>query len=116
MNSNVAARADNLANLENKIIELWRRVLKTELIGLDDNFFDLGGHSLSLAAFHSDLKRVLHRDIPITDLFEFTTVRMLAERLAGDTSERLQLSQTMERARNQRAAFGKFRGGKKPNR
>ncbi len=52
-------------------------------MGLDDNFFDLGGHSLRLLEVQERLARELDREIPLVDLFQFPTVGALARHLAG---------------------------------
>jgi amino acid adenylation domain-containing protein len=46
--------------LERAIVEVWREVLAVERVGADDNFFDLGGHSLLLARVGALLRRRLH--------------------------------------------------------
>ncbi|HEX4915159.1 MAG TPA: SDR family NAD(P)-dependent oxidoreductase, partial [Vicinamibacterales bacterium] len=78
----VAPRGD----LEERIAKIWRDVLELERIGVDDNFFDLGGHSLLLIRVHAKITEVLGRDVPIVDLFEFPTVASLARHLGGDTA------------------------------
>ncbi len=70
-------------------MELWRGVLRVERVGLDDNFFDIGGDSLLLVAVHSNLQKMLNIEIPVTDLFEFTTVRTLGKHLREDTQRSL---------------------------
>jgi acyl-coenzyme A synthetase/AMP-(fatty) acid ligase/acyl carrier protein len=69
------------SELEQKIADVWKRLLRVERVGLDDNFFDLGGDSLLLIAVQSNLQKELQLEIPIMDLFEFTTIRLLAARL-----------------------------------
>ncbi len=51
-------------------------------VGLNDNFFDLGAHSLTVAEVHAKLQEVLAREIALVDLFQFTTVSTLAGHLA----------------------------------
>jgi amino acid adenylation domain-containing protein len=94
--------------LEEAIAELWRRVLRVSDTGLDDNFFDLGGDSLLLVAVHSNLQKLLNRQIPITDLFEFTTIRKLASRLDGVANANPG-AQGQEAARKQREIFERLR-------
>jgi amino acid adenylation domain-containing protein len=60
---------------------VWCEVLKSEHIGLDENFFDVGGDSLLLMSVHSRLQNQLGLKIPIMELFEFTTIRQLAGRV-----------------------------------
>ncbi len=78
---NGAAAEPSFNELEQSLVDLWRRVLRVERVGLDDNFFDLGGDSLLLVSVHSSLQKMRTAEIPVTDLFEFTTVRTLAKHL-----------------------------------
>ncbi|MFD4496354.1 amino acid adenylation domain-containing protein [Streptomyces sp. NPDC058486] len=64
------------------VAAIWRDVLGTEHIGADDNFFDLGGHSLLLMRVQARLAEALDRDVPVLDLFQYPTVRALARHLA----------------------------------
>ena len=67
--------------------ELWREVLGVDQVSRDDNFFDLGGHSLLLIQLHGKLQKLVRDDIRIVDLFRFPTVAELAEHVAGDSRE-----------------------------
>src|SRR5260221_3255677 len=70
------------SRLENDIAVVWKRVLHIDRAGLDENFFDLGGDSLLLVAVHSQLQKMLPIEIQVTHLFEFTTIRSLAQHFA----------------------------------
>jgi amino acid adenylation domain-containing protein len=96
-------------HLEQTIGALWRRILRLERIGLDDNFFDIGGDSLLLVAVHSNLQKGLQREITVTDLFEFTTVRTLAKHLSEKTSTAPSFCQVQQQAQKQREAFARAR-------
>ncbi|MEO5590706.1 MAG: AMP-binding protein, partial [Gemmatimonadaceae bacterium] len=72
------------AGLEQTIAEIWMDVLKVPKVGTGDNFFDLGGHSLLAVQVHGRLKNVVRRDVSITDLFRFPTIRALAGYLSTD--------------------------------
>jgi len=98
------------SQLERTLAELWQRVLRVPNVGLDDNFFDLGGDSLRLVAVHSNLQKILQTEIPLTDLFEFATVRKLANHLGHTDSKAAPLSGVQDRAHRQREAFTRFRG------
>jgi acyl carrier protein len=63
--------------LEKRIVELWKEALDTSNIGIDQNFFDLGAHSLMVAEVHGRLQEMLGREIPITAMFQYPTVRTL---------------------------------------
>jgi amino acid adenylation domain-containing protein len=70
-------------DLERQVAGLWRELLAVEGVGLDDNFFDLGGHSLLVARVQHRLQEALGRPIPIVELFRHPTVRSLSRYLAA---------------------------------
>lgn len=65
--------------LENTIASVWREVLGIKDIGLDDNFFEKGGHSLSLIQVNLKLKKILKIDFSVNLQFQLPTIRLLAE-------------------------------------
>ncbi|MCL7460191.1 amino acid adenylation domain-containing protein [Micromonospora sp. MSM11] len=67
--------------LQAQVTEVWLDVLGVGAVGLDDNFFDVGGNSLSLVQVHIRLQELIGRQFPLVDLYEHTTVRKLAEHL-----------------------------------
>ncbi|MFL5804695.1 MAG: amino acid adenylation domain-containing protein [Roseiflexaceae bacterium] len=75
--------------VEQSIAALWREVLQTEQIGLYDNFFDLGGHSLLLAQVHSKIRRMFDSDLSLVDMFKYSTVHLLARRISQAPAEQL---------------------------
>jgi amino acid adenylation domain-containing protein len=70
--------------LETALAAIWAEVLGVERVGVKENFFDLGGHSLLLMQVQARLGETLDRKIPIVDLFRFPTVAALAEHLGGE--------------------------------
>lgn len=73
--------------LERAVAGAWKRVLELDLVGADDNFFDLGGNSVLLLRLQNELIRDLSRDIQIAELFAHPTVASLATFLgSGDTA------------------------------
>jgi non-ribosomal peptide synthetase component F len=98
------------SELERTLAQLWQGILKVQNVGLDDNFFDLGGDSLLLVAVHSNLQKLLQTEIPVTDLFEFPTIRKLARHLGHAESQAAVVSDSKQRAQSQREAFTRFRG------
>ncbi|RSN11691.1 non-ribosomal peptide synthetase [Nonomuraea sp. WAC 01424] len=65
------------------VAQVWRAVLGMPRLGPDDNFFEIGGHSLAMAAVQARLKAATGREIPITELFRHPTIRTLAAHLDG---------------------------------
>ncbi|GAK55072.1 peptide synthetase [Candidatus Vecturithrix granuli] len=63
---------------ERILAEIWTEVLEIEHISIDDNFFEIGGHSLSGMRILSRLQAILHISLPLHTLFESPTVESLA--------------------------------------
>ncbi|HLM66651.1 MAG TPA: non-ribosomal peptide synthetase, partial [Longimicrobium sp.] len=60
---------------ETTIAGLWREVLGTDRVGAEDNFFDLGGNSLSLIRLAQRLAETMGSTATAVDLFRYPTVR-----------------------------------------
>jgi acyl carrier protein len=69
------------------IAQIWQEVLRVDGIGVDDNFFDLGGHSLLVIQLHSRLSRKLDRALTVLDLFVYPTIHALASHLADGRAD-----------------------------
>ncbi|HEU0299558.1 MAG TPA: non-ribosomal peptide synthetase, partial [Longimicrobium sp.] len=78
-----SAPAVPLSRRERALAEVWRQVLGTEVVGPDDNFFDLGGNSLLLIRLAARLQEEMEVTVTAVELFRFPTVRTLAAHLAG---------------------------------
>src|SRR5206468_11172136 len=59
--------------------DAWQSALGIEGIGIDDNFFDLGGDSMLAVRVAEALGRGLRITIPATAMYEGTTIRLLAD-------------------------------------
>ncbi|MGW6913075.1 non-ribosomal peptide synthetase [Kitasatospora sp. NPDC054939] len=68
--------------LERLVARVWQEVFRIEAVGADQNFFDLGGHSLLMVELHHRLRAATGREIELLDLFQHTTVRAQAELLS----------------------------------
>jgi amino acid adenylation domain-containing protein len=64
--------------VEEMLIQIWEEMLHRERIGVDDNLFDLGGHSLLLPQLLSRIEQTLQLELPLRILFEAPTVAQLA--------------------------------------
>ncbi|MBI2786664.1 MAG: AMP-binding protein, partial [Legionella longbeachae] len=63
--------------LEKKLAEIWSEELGVQLIGIHDDFFDLGGHSLSAARIVSKINHELERTISLNDFYKATNIAQL---------------------------------------
>jgi acyl carrier protein len=64
--------------MERRVAQLWCAVLGLERVGLQDNFFEVGGHSLRLVQVQGRLREELGREVAVVDLFRYPTVGLLA--------------------------------------
>ena len=96
----VAARGDRAPYtapgdpVEQAVAAAWARALGTERVGLDDNFFDLGGTSLGLIRLQGLLREALGREVPVATLFRFPTLRAQAAHLREPAADRDALRRT----------------------
>jgi thioesterase domain-containing protein len=77
----IAARDE----IESALTRIWCDALGVADIGVDDDFFDLGGHSLIALRVFADVKRQFGANLGLAALFETPTVAGLASILRGDT-------------------------------
>ncbi|MDZ8084257.1 MAG: amino acid adenylation domain-containing protein [Nostoc sp. DedQUE12b] len=81
--------------VEHLIVDTWQKILKVEKVGIQDNFFDLGGHSLNVLQVHSKLRELLKVDLAITDLFKYPTISSLSNYFSQkDDSDEVFASET----------------------
>lgn len=90
--------AGGASEIERKIAQACQQALGVHDVGLHENFFDLGAHSLTIAEIQTRLQAELGREIAIVDLYQFSTVRSLAGHLAG-AAPKNQLSDRAQRRR-----------------
>jgi amino acid adenylation domain-containing protein len=92
------------SDLEQIIASIWQKVLGVQQVGANDNFFDLGGTSLTGIQVISELKKVLNIDIPTVSIFEAPTVNLLAKLLSPEKDSR-SFDHTRERANKKKEAL-----------
>jgi len=82
---------------EKILTETWKRVLKLEKIGIDDNFFDLGGNSMDVISLNDELKKTFQKNIPVTAIFNYLTIRTFARYLDQQTTPAAVIEKKMDR-------------------
>lgn len=71
-------------DLEKIIAITWQEILNIETVGVNDNFFDLGGNSVNIIHLSMELKKKLARDIPMAKMFQYPTIASFAAYLQMD--------------------------------
>jgi amino acid adenylation domain-containing protein/non-ribosomal peptide synthase protein (TIGR01720 family) len=72
---------------EATLTEIWKHLLKIEQIGVNDNFFEIGGHSLLAMRMISAIKKQTDVEINIKDIFNLTTIERLSEFILEQSKE-----------------------------
>ena len=74
------------SELEHALATIWQEVLGIDRVGLHDNFFDLGGHSLLLVQVRTRLCERLRQEVSVLDLFKYSTINLLAKHLGAQAA------------------------------
>ena len=93
--ANVTVRPKN--DLEEKLLEIWKKVLHTDSINPLQNLFELGGHSIHILQIQNEIKQKLNFELNVVDIFRYPTVRSLADFLVSGKNY---LSHQLKLARN----------------
>ncbi len=95
---------ESASEMERVVAKAWQQALGIPAVGLTDNFFDLGAHSLTVAEAHAKLQEALGREISLLDLFQFTTVSALAAHLDAQSATQFSGTQAAATQLSERAA------------
>jgi amino acid adenylation domain-containing protein len=94
------------SEMERRIAAIWRELLHLDKVGIHDNFFDSGGHSLLAVRVYHRLKRELAREFPLVVLFEHPTIGALARYLEAGETEHATRQWAQDRGARRREAAG----------
>ena len=75
------AEAAPRSAMERTLAGVWQEVLQLGEVGLDDNFFEIGGHSMLVARMQERLSVELEREMTVVELFQFPTIAALSAHL-----------------------------------
>lgn len=90
------------------IASVWKECLGIAEVGIHDNFFDIGGHSLLISKVLDKLKNIVEIKLTAVDLFRYPTIASLAKYI-DNGSEQISFDSVKERALKQRQAFSRAR-------
>jgi acyl carrier protein len=85
-------------------------LLRVDIVGIDDNFFDLGGHSLLLVQLQSRLAALFQKELPLVEIFRYPSIRLLARYFTEEAEDDLPIfSQIENRMRDHKESLAKFK-------
>jgi amino acid adenylation domain-containing protein len=91
---------------EKALAKIWCDVLHLKQVGLNDNFFDIGGHSVLLLQVHARIGTVTTMKVSVAELFQYPTISALAQHLSKPAASAAgRLSKVRDRARRQAEAW-----------
>lgn len=90
--------------IEATITLVWQEALGIERIGVNDNFFDAGGHSLLMVQVHNKLSDLFDKKISIVEMFAKPTISALAEYFSETNGHKPTFEKVMHRAARRRQA------------
>jgi len=82
--------------VERTMTEIWKNVLKKDIIGTNDNFFEIGGDSLLVVLLHEEIDQHYPGKVEIGDIFGYTTVSKLSNYII----EKVRINNTLNNALN----------------
>ncbi|MDB4951628.1 MAG: Malonyl CoA-acyl carrier protein transacylase [Gemmatimonadetes bacterium] len=107
-----AHRLEPETEMESRVAALWSELLELPAVGVEESFFDLGGHSLLMARMQTRLARDLGSGLSLVELFQYPTVRAIAARLQGaDAPAGAELG--VERGTERQAGLARLGGRKR---
>jgi amino acid adenylation domain-containing protein len=74
---------------ETQLTKIWEKLLNMSPIGVHDNFFNLGGHSLLMISLLGEIEKIFAKRLELTTLFQAPTIAKLAQHLQGEFIQNL---------------------------
>ncbi|NUF07908.1 hypothetical protein G8D97_23400, partial [Bacillus sp. SPB7] len=65
-------------SIELKLVEIWKEVLSLKQVGIRDNFFDIGGHSLKATSLAAKIYKILNLRVSVRQIFNHPTIEQLS--------------------------------------
>lgn len=104
-----AAMNDTGAPVESRLLALWRHLFGSASLQADDNFFEIGGHSLLALQMASRIRNLFQVNLGLHNVFEAPTVALLARRIESAMSEKAQ-AQAQSQSRSRKEVMARLDG------
>jgi amino acid adenylation domain-containing protein/non-ribosomal peptide synthase protein (TIGR01720 family) len=70
--------------IEQSIAQVWQKVLGLEKVGIYNNFFEVGGHSLLMVNVYNELQSIFGQSLSMVDMFQYPNIHSLAQHLSQE--------------------------------
>ncbi|MDP8909370.1 MAG: amino acid adenylation domain-containing protein [Chloroflexota bacterium] len=97
------------SEIERVVADVWEELFEVDHVGVEDNFFDLGGHSILLLQAHARLRERLGKELSVVALLQYPTIRSLARYIGNGETSSAALGAVADRAKLQRLALARQR-------
>ncbi len=78
--------------LEEQLVRIWQSVLNHHQIGIQDNFFEVGGHSLRATTLMAKIHQELNHKLALRDIFQYPTIEQLVQVMGEDRTQQTYVS------------------------
>jgi len=95
--------------IERRLAEIWQEVLNLKQVGVNDTFFDLGGHSILLVQAHHRICQAFDTDLTVAQMFQYPTIASIARYLSRSKESQVSLGGIQERILKQQRMLDRRR-------
>ncbi|WP_254207985.1 non-ribosomal peptide synthase/polyketide synthase, partial [Paenibacillus sp. AK121] len=78
--------------LEEQLVRIWQSVLNHQRVGIQDNFFEVGGHSLRATTLMAKIHQELNHKLALRDIFQYPTIEQLVQVMGEDQTQQTYVS------------------------
>jgi len=87
INGQQLLKVSSKRELEERIVRIWREVIGLDKVGVNDNFFEVGGHSFLMIEIRNKIGELLGKKISVLDLFRYPTIGSLTDYLTKENHD-----------------------------
>lgn len=102
-----SGKAVDPSDIEGALLSIWKKILDHDSISPKDNFFDVGGDSLSVIELQESISKTFGRDVPLTDLFQYPSIDQFTQYLQKQSPTSIE--KPLSSAKKKKAVFQKLR-------
>ncbi len=82
--------------IQRKLVEIWKKVLQIDRVGIENNFFSVGGHSFLVMTLIAAIEKELHVKVKLTTFLEHPTVKQLEKIISNNLNDNKTVNELRE--------------------